>query len=343
MMFGKIALASSLLENWRYIILALLLLFFIPLILIFAPFAEKENTPELPGVGGIGGQAVVTESVKRYEPIIREYAVKYGVEGYVDILLAKMQQESGGRGGDPMQSSESLGLPPNTITNPVTSIDVGVRYFSQVLKQAKGDIKLTLQAYNFGGGFIPYALERGGYSKENAVSFSNMMAAKMGWSRYGDVNYVDNVLRYFQEAPQATQPVNAYGWAKPATGSVTSPFGMRIHPITGIPKFHNGVDFSCSQKPVPIYAAKSGTVSKAGWQNPSNHKEGYGQRVYINHGNNQETVYAHLSKILVKPGQTVTQGQQIAACGTTGSSTGMHLHFELHLQGNAIDPQGRVF
>lgn len=340
-MFGTFTLTVEALKNWRAIAIALTFLFLVPLIAIFAPFAIDKNTPEAPN-GGVGGQAVVSEAVRRYEPIVREFAAKYGVEGYTEILLAKMMQESGGQGGDPMQASESLGLPPNAITNPVVSIEAGVKYFSQVFKQAKGDIKLTLQAYNFGGGFIPYALERGGYSKEVAADFSAMMAAKMGWSRYGDINYVDNVLRYFEGSLEA-QPVNSYGWTKPANGEITSPFGTRFDPFSGVPTFHKGADLGCNRKPIPIYAAKPGKVSRAGWENPNNHKQGYGKRIYISHSEGLETVYAHLSNIMVKPGQEVKQGQQIGTCGTTGSSTGEHLHFELKINGVHTNPVGRVF
>jgi hypothetical protein len=111
--------------------------------------------------------------------------------------MALIQQESGGRHLDVMQSSESIGLPPGAITDPEYSIQIGVKYFADVMKQAKGDIHLALQAYNFGNGFIGFALERGGYSKEVAIQFSHMMAAKTGWRRYGDVNYVDHVMRYY--------------------------------------------------------------------------------------------------------------------------------------------------
>ncbi|WP_148357271.1 lysozyme family protein [Peribacillus simplex] len=69
--------------------------------------------------------------------------------------------------------------------------------FAEVMKQAKGDVNLALQSYNFGDGFIGYALERGGYSKEVATQFSYRMAAREGWSRYGDVNYVDHVMQYY--------------------------------------------------------------------------------------------------------------------------------------------------
>lgn len=283
-----------------------------------------------------GGEAAVSPLVLRYEPLVTKYAKKYGVESYVQLLLAKIQQESGGRLPDVMQSSESLGLPPNTITDPEQSIDAGVKYFAQILKSAKGDVKLALQSYNFGGGFIDYANKRGGYSKEVAAEFAAMMADKLGWTRYGDVNYVDNVLRYLYGA--GPENVNAKGFSMPISGSkVTSQFGARIDPISGAVSYHNGTDFSC-KKGQAIYAVKPGTVDRAGWENPSNHSQGFGQRVYVNHGGNQITVYAHLSKINVKEGQKITQGQMVGGCGTTGYSTGNHLHLELHIAGRKVNP-----
>ncbi|MEK4069862.1 bifunctional lytic transglycosylase/C40 family peptidase [Peribacillus sp. FSL R5-0717] len=146
---------------------------------------------------GAGGTAQVSSEVMRYEPLIRKYAEQNGVGEYVGLILAMIQQESGGRELDVMQSSESIGLPPGAITDPEYSIQVGVKHFAEVMKQAKGDINLALQSYNFGDGFIRYALERGGYSKEIATQFSQMMAAREGWSRYGDVNYVDHVMQYY--------------------------------------------------------------------------------------------------------------------------------------------------
>lgn len=144
-----------------------------------------------------GGQGIgVNENVLAFEPLVRKYAIINNIPDSVNILLAMIQQESGGRLLDVMQSSESAGLPRNTFTNPEDSIRQGVYYFANRLMDAKSDVKLALQSYNFGYGFIGYALERGGYSKQTAISFSNMMAVKMGWKRYGDVNYVDNVLRY---------------------------------------------------------------------------------------------------------------------------------------------------
>jgi murein DD-endopeptidase MepM/ murein hydrolase activator NlpD len=331
-MYVQAALIAG--KHWKKIVLTLTLMFILIFIFFFSYQEPKE--PEYEG----GGVATVSPLVLRYQPLVEKYAVKYGVESYVPLLLAKIMQESGGRVPDVMQSSESLGLPPNTIKDPEWSIDVGVKYFSGILKDAKGDVKLALQSYNFGSGYIKYALEHGGgYSKESAVAFSNMMAKKNGWDRYGDVNYVDNVLRYLSGGGGGSAgPVNSFGFVKPILGSITSNFGFRFHPITGIPKLHAGTDFSCGQKPVPIYATKAGKVVKAGWQDPNNHKAGYGQRVVIKHSDGLESVYAHLSKFMVKNGQTVTQGQQIGNCGTTGSSTGMHLHFELVFNGQKKDP-----
>src|SRR5437763_2325569 len=157
---------------------------------------ENKFEGGMPGEGA-GGTALVSADVLRYEPLIRKYAEQNGIGEYVGLIMALIQQESGGRHLDVMQSSESIGLPPGTITDPEYSIEIGVKYFAEVLKQAKGDINLALQSYNFGNGFIEYALERGGYSKELAIQFSNMMAAQTGWKRYGDVHYVDHVMRYY--------------------------------------------------------------------------------------------------------------------------------------------------
>ncbi|USK77714.1 lysozyme family protein [Peribacillus frigoritolerans] len=330
-MYVKAALIAG--KHWKKLILILMFMFTL-IFMFFFGMEQKEDEFEYEG----GGVATVSPLVLRYQPLVEKYAAKYGVESYVPLLLAKIMQESGGRVPDVMQSSESLGLPPNTIQDPERSIDVGIKYFSGILKKAKGDSKLALQSYNFGGGFIDYALKRGGYSKANAVAFSNMMAKKLGWDRYGDINYVDNVMRYLSGGVGGSAgPVNSFGFVKPIIGSITSNFGYRIHPITGVPKLHAGTDYSCGQKPVPIYATKSGKVIKAGWQDPNNHKAGYGQRIVIKHSDGLESVYAHLSKFLVKNGQTVTQGQQIGNCGTTGSSTGMHLHFELVVNGQKKD------
>ncbi|OBZ15935.1 hypothetical protein A8L34_28220 [Bacillus sp. FJAT-27264] len=146
--------------------------------------------------GYIGGSAKVNGNVMAFEPLVRQQAIRRGIEDYVNIILAMIQQESSGLLLDVMQCSESLGLPRNSITDPAYSIEVGVEKFADRLRASNFDVKLALQGYNFGPYFITWAESRGGYSKENAVAFSRMMAEKSGNKGYGDVNYVDNVLRY---------------------------------------------------------------------------------------------------------------------------------------------------
>lgn len=112
---------------------------------------------------------------------------------------------------------------------------------------------------------------------------------------------------------------------------IASGFGMRIHPIYGIAKMHNGLDFTAAQG-TPIYATGDGTVKVAG---PN---EGAGNMVKIDNGYGYETVFMHMVRMNVRPGQQVKRGQVIGWVGSTGASTGPHCHYEVHLNGNPVDP-----
>ena len=122
-------------------------------------------------------------------------------------------------------------------------------------------------------------------------------------------------------------------WASsPLPGAkVTSPFGLRMHPVSGRREMHEGVDFA-ARIGTPVPSVAEGRVKFAGVQS------GYGNVIKIAHPGGFETVYAHLSSIAVKPGQTVSEGQNIGKTGNTGTSTGPHLHFEFHAAGRLIDP-----
>lgn len=163
-------------------------------------------------VGGDNSSSVspVSAEVEAYEPLIRQYANQYGIGEYVELIKAVMMQESGGRGLDPMQSSEGgfntrYPREPNGITDPEYSIQCGVQELKSCLVSAgvenpidMQNIKLALQGYNFGNGYISWARSNyGGYTAANAAEFSDMMAARMGWSGYGDKQYVPHVLRYY--------------------------------------------------------------------------------------------------------------------------------------------------
>ncbi|MGY4542033.1 murein DD-endopeptidase MepM/ murein hydrolase activator NlpD [Arthrobacter sp. UYNi723] len=122
-----------------------------------------------------------------------------------------------------------------------------------------------------------------------------------------------------------------------ASMSVSSPFGYRVSPITGAAaEMHTGVDLTgaCS---TAVFAAGSGTVTEAGWS-----PYGSGNRIVVDHGNGLKTTYNHLASIGVSLGQPVAQGQQIAGVGTTGASTGCHLHFEVMVNGQTVDPSAFI-
>ncbi|MEN9203773.1 MAG: peptidoglycan DD-metalloendopeptidase family protein [Thermostichus sp. DG_1_6_bins_120] len=118
----------------------------------------------------------------------------------------------------------------------------------------------------------------------------------------------------------------------PAGGPITSPFGWRVHPIYRSRRFHAGIDFGVPTG-TPVRAADRGTVIYAGWYG------GYGNTVILNHGGGITTLYAHNSRLAVGVGQVVQRGQAIAASGSTGLSTGPHLHFEVRVNGQPVDPR----
>lgn len=120
-------------------------------------------------------------------------------------------------------------------------------------------------------------------------------------------------------------------WPLPSSQYVSSYYGMRMHPILKKNKMHTGIDISASQG-APITAANKGTVIVAGWQS------GYGYTVIIDHGGGISTLYAHCSKLCVGVGQKVNAGAVIAKAGSTGLSTGPHLHFEVRKNGATQDP-----
>ena len=164
---------------------------------------------------GSGNQ--LSQEVIEYTPIIQKYADEYKIPHFVNALQAIMMQESGGKGNDPMQSSEcsfNTRFPnaPNAITEPEYSIQVGVQNFADCLKRANCTdsldiplLSLAVQGFNFGNGYIEWALSNfGAYSQGNAKVFADEQARKHGWSSYGDPEYVPHVMRYYQFASLGT-------------------------------------------------------------------------------------------------------------------------------------------
>ena len=135
----------------------------------------------------------------------------------------------------------------------------------------------------------------------------------------------------------SVQAPSSSGWVSPLKSyTLTSPFGMRIHPISGKRKMHEGVDMSAPQG-APIYAAKSGKVTRTSYQ-----AGGAGYYVSINHGDGFTSVYMHMTHYIVSPGQYVNAGQVIGYVGSTGGSTGPHLHFGIAYNGTYVNPMKYV-
>ena len=129
----------------------------------------------------------------------------------------------------------------------------------------------------------------------------------------------------------AIQPVSNKDLRKTASG-----YGTRIDPIYGTSKFHEGMDFSAPQG-TDVYATGDGTVVQMGWQS------GYGNRIVIDHGFGYQTVYAHLRDFRTKLGKKVVRGEVIGGVGSTGKSTGPHLHYEVHVKGKVVNPVNYYF
>jgi murein DD-endopeptidase MepM/ murein hydrolase activator NlpD len=156
---------------------------------------------------------------------------------------------------------------------------------------------------------------------------------------YLQIKSFDEIVALDTEAQQrinhipSIQPIANRDLKRTASG-----YGYRIDPIYNVRKFHKGMDFSCDKK-TPIYATADGVVESASWQ------RGYGYTVVIDHGFGYKTLYAHLldKKFLVKKGQKVVRGEQIALSGNSGKSSGPHLHYEVIVKGQNVNPVNYYF
>ena len=139
-------------------------------------------------------------------------------------------------------------------------------------------------------------------------------------------------------ALQGENPPSDATWVTPVSGyTITSPFGMRVHPILGTSRMHNGIDMACAQG-TPIYATRAGTVTVASYQ-----AGGAGNYVSINHLDGFASIYMHMTNYVVSAGQSVSQGQLIGYVGSTGLSTGPHLHFGISYAGTYVNPLAYIY
>jgi len=201
-----------------------------------------------------------------------------------------------------------------TLTDLEERIDTRVRRMQSVLADLGIDLGRASSEGSIGGPFVPLRQPQSG-----ASAFERQL-------------YRINVARV--QIDRYSRALVAVPVRKPVIGEVdmSSPFGMRMDPFLGRPAVHTGIDLR-GETGEPVRATATGHVTIAGREG------GYGNMVEINHGNGLATRYGHLSQISVKIGQVVRIGEVVGRIGSTGRSTGPHLHYETRINGDAVDPQ----
>ncbi len=163
----------------------------------------------------------------------------------------------------------------------------------------------------------------------NVAQQLNLLSSRLAYQERSYVeieNMVKNKAKLLAAIP-AIQPVSNKELRRIASG-----FGHRIDPVYKVTKFHAGLDFTAPQG-TPIYATADGRIKTSGYN-----AGGYGNHVVIDHGYGYETLYGHMVRVKARPGQTVKRGEVIGWVGNTGKSTGAHCHYEVHKNGNPVDP-----
>lgn len=163
----------------------------------------------------------------------------------------------------------------------------------------------------------------------NVAQQLNLLSSRLAYQEKSYVeieNMVKNKAKLLAAIP-AIQPVSNKELRRIASG-----FGHRIDPVYKVTKFHAGLDFTAPQG-TPIYATADGRIKTSGYN-----AGGYGNHVVIDHGYGYETLYGHMVRVKARPGQTVKRGEVIGWVGNTGKSTGAHCHYEVHKNGNPVDP-----
>lgn len=285
--------------------------------------------------------------VEAYRETVTEISAEYDMSSYVNVLLAIMAVETKGVGTDPMGASlfvynADYSREEKGIQDAKYSIRCGIQQFRDLIDAATEsaespraladmeDVKLAIQAYNFGNEYISWVKEREeGYTAANAREYSDLKAAEAGTAAFGDYYYVSQVLRYYHEAsalPGESGDGVAGGifvWPVP-DHNPGNPFGDD----------HRGVDIP-ADKGTPILACDGGVVVTSEYHH---HERSWGWYVLIDHGNGYTTRYAHMMEQGVPAGTPISAGQVVGYVGNTGYSFGEHLHLEITCNDVLIDP-----
>ena len=276
--------------------------------------------------------------VEAYRETVTAYAEAEGLEEYVNHILCIMQVETGGQGSDVMNAGDKDAntLYPKergSITSPEYSIECGVKEFAALLTLAEvsgpGDydnLPRLYQGYHFGRGYVSFAA---GTDRE----YSPEQAGRYKWEvQLNDARRPDFAKLVHELYLSLSKGSGDFIWPVPGQYQhISSHFGWRIHPFSGVLRYHDGVDIAAPFG-TPIYAMADGTVEYARHGHWS-----YGNYLKIQHGGVYASMYAHCIRLAVSAGETVAQGDVIGYVGSTGQSTGAHLHLELYVNGQPAD------
>ena len=248
----------------------------------------------------------------------------------------------------PPVADQGAVIPPHEAEQPQAAADVGARRFTGSVgadmsrsllaagvpeRQGREYIALLARAIDLAGGLtvddkFDLVIERTPDGKLARLLYAGL--DRIGRADVELLKWTDGKETIWVNA-DGVGGENSQGMRLPVAGRVTSGFGTRFHPILGYQRFHAGLDLAATFGS-PIKAAADGRVVSAGWHG------GYGRLVAIVHGGGIETLYGHMSQIAARPGEMVRQGQVIGYVGSSGLSTGPHLHYEVLKNGRAVNP-----
>lgn len=334
------------------------LLLFCGLFAIGGMFSSQE--PEVSSSDDNVAVVGLPPEVMKWESAVIELTTKYNILDYKNYILCIIMVESGGKGNDPMQSSESAGQAAGAIQDPLISLNQGVSYYASLVNKAKqlnvSDVDAINQAYNFGASYLNHVSKNGGkHSLDLAETYSkSVVAPSLGNSTGATYPYKNATSEKYGKTYLYLNGGNFYysfllknyltagntsgKYIVPVDNPrISSGFVDRINPVTGAPESHKGLDFAQPQGD-NIKASQDGEVVVA--QFDGQPVQGYGKCTILKHSDGTYTLYAHQSEQVVAVGDKVKQGQVIGKVGNTGQSTGSHLHFEIRKSylGGQIDP-----
>jgi murein DD-endopeptidase MepM/ murein hydrolase activator NlpD len=220
------------------------------------------------------------------------------------------------------RSARAAGVPARAVESYIRALNTQIQVPSGLNSDDRFDIIIDHRRAATG------EVETGPLLYAGLVRSSGRSLQLMQWTLAGQTQWF--------EASGIGRQTGGGGLQQPVPGPVTSNYGLRMHPILGYARMHRGLDFRAAYGS-PIIAVADGVVTRAGWAG------GYGNQVRLNHAGGLATSYSHMSRIAVAPGSRVRQGQVIGYIGTTGLSTGPHLHFETYRNGATVNPRAVRF